>query len=1315
MRFFWIFVWLLPSCLFGQAWQENFDQLNHDVRPGNENFWTAGPDMKFEKENGGFRLTRLKGTPSVSRYIPYEFSVDGSAGANYLQIRMEEGSGRYLFTSSTLGRIQDWFEFRQGLYTIPLFDASRPDRAKKKMKGVFPLSIYVAGTLLFNDLRTVGRNGVDGVYFTVTDSRGRVKTSEQPVVAGDTVAVEMFLNGKPDNLSLFLYRINDGKDWSRRGRWETLSLPGVPLDLKESGTPNLYKAVFKIVPMKKALSLNPGMLVAAINYLGADSNNRGYFYGFCPFAVHIAEGTPSLSEALPPGTLKIFDFGPADGPVCEDAVIVNKTAAVPSFRWVRAPESYKNGFRNTLDALMMDWAEIPGGKYAEMEITVRPGRYKVIVGIGAANTMCWLNRFYRPLAAEVVVNGKKVFHAEGGEKERFAYMNREARETDDLYDLYMAPMMHDVETTADCPDGKLTIRVNAGERNVPLNYAALYPADDPSGAAKIARLQSDRKKIFNDYWLNDNPSTEQLSSLLTVKNLVPDGRSFALFSRENPFEYIFLNSLPYLSEVGRPMTLLVAPGEYGCGAVMLHTFTPLKNVTAGITGLSRFPDAKISYIMPYHFTGFTVRKHWIAPNHFMESGKRDFPEGKSFGYWFGFKTPENLKAGIYRGSLEFTGNGQTVKLPVEIRVISEKLPVLDDHLIAMLGVNGSGENLYKAMMFCRDHLGCNTVSMMCSWPNGSRFKTDSGGMPVEVVRVGGRTPQNLKDWFDNYKKAGFPVKTPFVSLQSMAHSEPYSQGPFKPFTPGYEKALELSYALIRDAAKKYGGCDGIIADLGGEMGYGTRIPKQKTMDDAIRLFQLVSKIPDVKASYRCNCYATTEQFYPYLQIQGVRDPLSWPVSDRQSDFGKKKHLYTYSIEGRFMNGFHSWAHGARGNLREWLVFNHSVEYNDFICCGYCGGTFHFEAMPAPDGAFLPTIRSEAFRASVVDRQYLRLLENAISSSPYPEIRKNAETFLGILRNRVFSYEPIQGIAFQSANNPWPGLRLDVVREIIAESVRELRTGKRRLPEFSLSTSRVVNPPPAEPSGTFSECPPEARPDYDDSFWAAIRTGASWEAQGISYDGAAWYRKKVRIPQDWVKPVLRIGAADEQAWVFCNGKYLGHHNGWNTPFFMVLDNAAPGTAAVIAVQVYDSANMGGIWQTVSLHKNLADAEHNRNGIVLDGDWKIALRPGDRNLNVFEFVDGPFLPEGSLSVAEVRVVPKSDEESRVVGRFESEIEVRDASGKKLYSENIGRLQAYIPNRVLLNTRNYPPGRYNAILKTSGRIFAEFPFYVIPAFTP
>ena len=111
--------------------------------------------------------------------------------------------------------------------------------------------------------------------------------------------------------------------------------------------------------------------------------------------------------------------------------------------------------------------------------------------------------------------------------------------------------------------------------------------------------------------------------------------------------------------------------------------------------------------------------------------------------------------------------------------------------------------------------------------------------------------------------------------------------------------------------------------------------------------------------------------------------------------------------------------------------------------------FHFESMPAPDGKFLPTIRSDAFRASVIDRQYLRMLENAVKSSGNAPVKANAEAFLSIRRNSAYSWkDPGTGMIWMSANNPWPGIRLDLMREIIVMLCDELKSGKGVLPQFT---------------------------------------------------------------------------------------------------------------------------------------------------------------------------------------------------------------------------------------------------------------------------
>ena len=1288
---------LASVCLFAQGWKQDFS-----AAAGTGGWRGDGSKVRLTLENKELKAVRLKGNPVIYRTVPYNLS----SPYRFLQMRVTGSSkGNILLTSSHIGQMQDWMKVRPGLYTFPVYDMTRPQPERK----IFAFQIYFQKAISFNEFAFVDGDTPDGVFFAVKDTTGKVKKPDVAVVAGDTMIIEMPVNAKPDNLSLSLYQINTGKAWSRRGDWETVSLAGVPVQLTASpDDPNRYQAVFKLSPVQNGLKLAKGKLIAAINYLGADANNRGYYYGICPYALDIKPGKAPVSETK----LKVYDFGPADGPAAPGAVVINRKMNHPSFRWTRSPDKYVNGFRKTLDPLMMDWAEIGKGRFADMTVTVKPGRYKVVVGLGGANTMCWLSRNYHPLQAKVSVNGKTIREFKGEEKERFRLMNKEAKLSDDLYDTYIAPYLHDLETEADCPQGKLQIRVSAVSRAVPLNYAAVYPVEDKTAAQQMKQMLSVRKNIFREYWRDATPSRKELKILLTA-DVKSDGGDFRIFARENPYEYIFFETLPNAAELNVPLRLLAAPGQPAEGVVLLRTFNALKNTTVKLE-LNGFPGASVSFIMPFRFAGYSTRQYFVGPNHFMPAGTRDLEAGKSYGYRLGLKVPRNMKPGLYKGKIVFTGNGRSRSIPVEIRVTRQALPELSDHLIAMLGVDGS----LPAMKFCLEYLGCNTTAMMCGWTRFTQFKKDAAGGPESIIKVGGKTPEEIKIWAENYRKAGFPVKMPFVTFQSApADLTHYAQGPYKLHTPEYSKGLNMSYELFRDILIRYGGCTGIVADLGGEMGHDTKIPKQSLMDAAKEVFKQVSAIPNVRASYRCNCYATVEQFNPYLQVQGVRGAQSWDVADRLTDYGKKKFLYTYSVEGRFLNGVHSWAHGAKGNLREWLVFKHQIEYNEFLtCCGICGGTYHFESMPAPGNHYVPTIRSDAFRAAVIDRQYIRMLTDAMQKSSNPEARKNAQAFLDILKARSLAWTPVRGVLWQNGNNPWPGIRLDLMREIIVQLCDELDNRPKTLPRFACPTKKRISKIPAQPDDAAIRKAEQSRADFQDSHWCDIRTGASWEKQGFPYDGGAWYRKEIAIPAGWNTPVLRIGAADEQAWVFCNGKFLKHHDGWNQAFTADLTNARPGRKAKIAIYVFDFANMGGIWRSVSLHKNAWDAQKGINGVNCDAGWKFALDPGKRDLNVFELADGPFVSATARkAVISMMLIPENDRKLRALSNAESVIELRDRTGRSLRKMKIGKPRPYSSSEYLIDLSGIRETECRAVLLTDGKEFARTDFYRIGLWKP
>lgn len=113
----------------------------------------------------------------------------------------------------------------------------------------------------------------------------------------------------------------------------------------------------------------------------------------------------------------------------------------------------------------------------------------------------------------------------------------------------------------------------------------------------------------------------------------------------------------------------------------------------------------------------------------------------------------------------------------------------------------------------------------------------------------------------------------------------------------------------------------------------------------------------------------------------------------------------------------------------------------------------------------------------------------------------------------------------------------------------------------------------------------AKPGFDDSAWKPIRIDKGWDVQEWGkYDGLGWYRLHFKVPKNVAdkRLFLTFGAVDEDAYVWLNGKYIGRHFGWDSPFhFEVTDAVTFDGDSVMAVKVYDTVYQGGIWKPVKL--------------------------------------------------------------------------------------------------------------------------------------
>lgn len=117
------------------------------------------------------------------------------------------------------------------------------------------------------------------------------------------------------------------------------------------------------------------------------------------------------------------------------------------------------------------------------------------------------------------------------------------------------------------------------------------------------------------------------------------------------------------------------------------------------------------------------------------------------------------------------------------------------------------------------------------------------------------------------------------------------------------------------------------------------------------------------------------------------------------------------------------------------------------------------------------------------------------------------------------------------------------------------------------------------------------PQYDDGGWDKIFVPATWEDQGYrDLDGIGWYRKTFRYTEntDDEKVALILGKINDFEGVYLNGKLVGGmkdfddvdemEDYWKTfRGYIIQEDLLKRRNNVIAVQVYDWGNNGGIYE------------------------------------------------------------------------------------------------------------------------------------------
>lgn len=101
-------------------------------------------------------------------------------------------------------------------------------------------------------------------------------------------------------------------------------------------------------------------------------------------------------------------------------------------------------------------------------------------------------------------------------------------------------------------------------------------------------------------------------------------------------------------------------------------------------------------------------------------------------------------------------------------------------------------------------------------------------------------------------------------------------------------------------------------------------------------------------------------------------------------------------------------------------------------------------------------------------------------------------------------------------------------------------------------------------------------------WIDLAPGSPWEESGLEYDGPAWYRTHITVPE-WPAVFLGFGGIDDSATLWINGKDAGswEHIGPQAALVDILQYGTAGDVLQLVVRVLDEGGFGGIKQPVRL--------------------------------------------------------------------------------------------------------------------------------------
>ena len=495
-----------------------------------------------------------------------------------------------------------------------------------------------------------------------------------------------------------------------------------------------------------------------------------------------------------------------------------------------------------------------------------------------------------------------------------------------------------------------------------------------------------------------------------------------VFSR-TPLAHVFQNSLPWPGERTGSLSFntlncVVARGESEPVSLSVHALRTLEGLSLETTALTgepgtlpddsvrvgriRYLDKKTTYSSSEYIAGLPT---YVEPKHVFEN----LPEGTTGTFWITVEAPPDAAAGLYHCDVLLKADGNTIRLPLRVRVLPFALPEAEGHFIGdyyrAYGYKEGEEGIERMREDLADMRGRGMTSV------GLCFGLDTEKVVIEEGKVdlGLDGSSRFEQFMDLYRDLDFPM--PVIMLSDSGQGVAGRAGEYG--SPEHDAAYKAFWQTVQATCKERGWPELIVQPVD-EPGW----QSQEHRDRNVYYLKLLKQIPGM----RTEVDGPGDTYFhevagPYADVWNYNGAVA--PFDKLAEY-KKEHIitiYNNDVEGyrpevqRYVTGIFQLAAGINGAYNWEYRGGRNDLYNDFD--GSSGDWVH-NYLPQGDSLGGPSLGWEGARDGVDDLRYFILLDSWLARArearrDAPAIRY-AEELLAYLLESIDAAPAVRGRA-----------------------------------------------------------------------------------------------------------------------------------------------------------------------------------------------------------------------------------------------------------------------------------------------------------------